>query len=364
MPRKTIFYIATLTVVVLYGQQAAGESPLWQASGRSSEGRLLEYLEIAGGADRVMIVAGFRGTKIASTQVAESLARFASEQGASTERATLLFVRDANPDGRARHTPTNARGVDLDRNFASSDWRKIPIGPQWLGGRQPASEPETRWMTQLIEAWRPSRIVVLLSDGRQGWIRTVGADPSWRDRMAAQTNLPWVDSSLPLPSGSLASWAAIDRKIPTLLVNLPGDDDALKFWESHRQLLAGIIDGPLQKSSTIAQLPRDDDMLQTTFKPNRRLVDVRWPRPDKNTELVHRDAVGAPLDRTISIRSTVPPIAAGPMTRDRVYRLPPAEHTISRSAPPVRRGPSREFGQRYPTLQHRPIPIWNAPNGR
>jgi len=313
---------------------------MWQASGKSAQGRLLEHLEIAGDANRVMVVTGFRGTRNASTQLADSLARFVLERDGLTEHATLLIVRDANPDGRAHRTATNAHGVDIDRNFASSDWRKIPAGLQWIGGRQPASEPETQWIAGLVKTWRPSRIVVLLGDGRQAWIRTVGPETAWRDRMATRTNLPWVDSSLPLPSGSMASFAAIDLKIPTLLVNLPTDDNAVKFLESQQQLLTGVIEGPLQAPNTIARSERGGTPLQASFKPKRRLVDVLWPHLSKKTEL-----------------------AGGAMASPRVYRLPAAEHTVSRNAPRVPQQPLRDASERYPTLPRRPIPIWDAPRG-
>ncbi len=364
MPRVTIFHLATLGFVVLCGSPAVAATPRWQASGRSTEGRLLEQVEIDGGTSRVMIVAGFRGTRNATTRLAESFARFASEQDLLKDRPTLLIVRDANPDGRANRTPTNARGVDVDRNFASSDWRKIPVGAQWLSGRRPASEPETQWIAGLVEAWKPIRIIVLLGDGPQAWIRAVGSDPSWRDGVAALTDLPWVDAAMPLPSGSFASWAAVDLKIPTLLINLPADDDATKFWQSQQPLITGIINNWSPEPRTIARIDRDSDSLSGQLKPKRRLVDVLWPSREEIAEIVRRAPVSEPVGRTISNRSTIGRVSSGTVGRERVYRLPPATHTVSRDAPPVRDPSSWNTGERYPMLQHRPIPIWLDPRGR
>lgn len=377
MPRFAAFLIATLSIVSICAPAAASEAPAWQTSGKSAQGRPLQHLEIPGNADRVMIVSGFRGTRNASIQVADSLARFASEQGASPDTASLLIIRDANPDGRASRTANNARGVDVDRNFASSDWRKIPVGPHWLGGRQPVSEPETRWLVGLIDTWQPTRIVVFLGDGQQGWIRTLGPDQQWKDFLTTRTNLPWVESSLAVPSGSLASWTAFDRKIPTLLLNLPADDNAVEFWRSQQQLLTGIVTSTVVASDEtvgmVAQTPRESHYKPSNLKPKRRLVDVAWPWEAEQSNLVQRTPPRQPFGHTVSSRTplgsvslqsiAVQPAEAKVDGGDKIYRFPPAEHIRPREAPTVDRQPEAALSTQYPTLPHRPIPIWVDPNG-
>lgn len=378
MPRFPAFSIAALSIVLACAPAAAAEGPNWQTSGKSAEGRPLQHVEIAGGADRVMIVAGFRGTRNASVQVAESLAHFASEQPASSDGASLLILRDVNPDGRVAHAVTNARRVDLDRNFASSDWRKIPVGSHWLGGRQPLSEPESRWVAMLVETWKPTRVIILLGDGEQGWIRTLGPDENWNQSLATQTNLPWVESSLEVPSGSLASWTSRDRKIPTLLLNLPADDNAVEYWRSQQQLLTGIITGTyndVKPAPAIVAQSQQQNFKPSNLKPKRRLVDVEWPWDEEQQGVVAQQApVRNPLGHTISSRNPLGSVSSQSMagepqlnpvgSGEKIYRLPPAEHTRPRAVPEVDRAPVASPSRRYPTLPHRPIPIWVDPNGR
>lgn len=73
------------------------------------------------------------------------------------EGVGLWLIVSMNPDGDARGTRANARGVDLNRNFPQ-DWRRSARGTFWPGSR-PASERETRGMVRFLTSVSPTALL-------------------------------------------------------------------------------------------------------------------------------------------------------------------------------------------------------------
>lgn len=117
--------------------------------GRSELGRPIDALRVGDpNGVRVLVVGCIHGSECAGIAVVRTLARVRT-------RADLWLLTDLNPDGYARGTRQNARGVDLNRNW-SSQWRGG--GRPWdtyYSGPFPFSERETRIARNLILRLRP-----------------------------------------------------------------------------------------------------------------------------------------------------------------------------------------------------------------
>lgn len=117
--------------------------------GVSEEGRPI-FVRRAGDphGTRVLAVGCIHGNEDAGISVARALARVRTS-------VDLWIIPDLNPDGRARGTRQDARGVDLNANW-SSQWHGG--GQPWdvyYAGPHPFSERETRLARDLILRIRP-----------------------------------------------------------------------------------------------------------------------------------------------------------------------------------------------------------------
>jgi protein MpaA len=182
---------------------------LWDPEiyGRSHLGNPLEVWEPSGPC-RLLIHAGIHGEEGETTVALSHALRLLSEPSPS-----CAVILAANPDGLARGTRGNARGVDLNRNFPTEDWSYNPVMHRYTldaprdvvlsPGSSPGSEPETKALMGLIELLNPEAVVALHAplaciDDDNG-----GPLGQW---LAEKTGLPLVsDVGYPTP-GSFGSW--------------------------------------------------------------------------------------------------------------------------------------------------------------
>ena len=99
----------------------------------------------------VVLIATMHGNEGATRQILTSL-----RDGRPVHGLDLWVVPVYNPDGLARGTRKNARGVDLNRNFP---YHWADLDGNYESGAKPASEPETRAMMRFLRRVRPDRIL-------------------------------------------------------------------------------------------------------------------------------------------------------------------------------------------------------------
>ncbi|SFB77300.1 Zinc carboxypeptidase [Nocardioides terrae] len=149
--------------------------------GHSAGGRPIRAWHLGTpGARKVVLVSTMHGDESRAAEVLTSL-----RDGRAVRGIDLWVVPTYNPDGKARHTRQNARGVDLNRNYPTS-WRRV--GGRYDSGRAPGSEPETKAMMRFLSAVRPAYVVSFHQplDG----VDTLTKHPAFSRRLAHALRLP------------------------------------------------------------------------------------------------------------------------------------------------------------------------------
>jgi protein MpaA len=170
-----------------------------QVLGRSLLGRRIAIFERGDptAARRVLVVGSIHGDESAGIAVANRLRSAPLPAGLD-----LWVIPSANPDGVARGTRTNGRGVDLNRNFG---WRWRPIGRRGdlqYSGSGPLSEPETRLLVRTIGRLRPD--VTIWFHQPVGVVDASGGDLAVERRFAGAARMRVL--RLPRYPGGVTNW--------------------------------------------------------------------------------------------------------------------------------------------------------------
>ena len=198
------------------------------------------------GRAEILILASIHGDETETTVVVSEALRCIPR--GDLHAAVILC---GNPDGMLRGTRCNGRGVDLNRNFPTSNWspepvhyksrandaRDIALSP----GAEPASEPETRALLSLLERLKPRAVVSLHS--ALACVDDSGASPLGR-QLAERSALPFLtEIGYPTP-GSMGTWAGEQG---LNLVTLELEDASLyTLKDRHVPILIDLMTGRIE----------------------------------------------------------------------------------------------------------------------
>jgi protein MpaA len=174
-------------------------------------------------------------------------------------KTRVVIAPLVNPDGffKKPKSRLNARGVDVNRNFATRDWKNLALAawkkkyksnPRRFPGNEPRSEPETLFQEELIRRVKPQKVLSIHSplnyldyDGPSALSLSRFPNDYTRecDRLRKQLR---ATSSGYFP-GSLGNYAGRELGIPTLTLELPSADPrkAETYWKKFSQGISTMI---------------------------------------------------------------------------------------------------------------------------
>lgn len=203
--------------------------------GTSVEGQPIECFVLGQGWDVTFILAAIHGHEPAGMPLIRRLAKYLVRQQHLLEGRKVILVPVANPDGMAHNTRFNARGIDLNRNFATANRRNTA-----RFGNRALSEPEARAINRLIQQYAPDRIVSIHQP--LACIDYDGPAEALASRMAEYCDLPV--RKLGARPGSLGSYAGLTLGIPIITLELPQYAERLDselLWEQYGSALIAAV---------------------------------------------------------------------------------------------------------------------------
>nr|CRH07680.1 putative Protein mpaA. Peptidase M14, carboxypeptidase A [Candidatus Magnetococcus massalia] len=187
---------------------------------------------------RILVIGGIHGDEYSSVSIA-----FRWLEKLNRHHSGLFHWHVAplvNPDGllQRKSSRMNARGVDLNRNFSTPNWaveapdywvNRTRRDPRRYPGTAALSEPESRWIAEEIETFKPDVIV------------SIHAPYGLLDFDGPPKNPPQKLGSLylsPLGTypGSLGRYAGMHKRIPIITIELqyagimPSKSEIRNIW--------------------------------------------------------------------------------------------------------------------------------------
>ena len=204
--------------------------------GKSVNGKDLRAVRI-GDPDaerKALVVGSIHGDERAGHDVAAALRRRAERIG----EVDLWLVRTVNPDGVARETRRNARGVDLNRNFPYR-WRENAPSSLEYSGPHPLSEPESRAVARLAKRLRPAVSVWYHQPWGEVLLPCHGPAPIEK-RYARIARFPTNRCRGQHLPGTVASWQDHRFGGEAFVVELPADGVTASGARRHARAAAAV----------------------------------------------------------------------------------------------------------------------------
>jgi len=198
-------------------------------------------------APSVLFLGGVHGDESPSVYLLLKLAQLLAEKPELCHDRKVVIAPLVNPDGffSRPQTRTNGRGVDINRNFPTKDWKQTPKN-RYYSGPKAGSEPETQFQIALMNRFKPTHIVAIHSP-----LRCFDYDGPSSDLDSMVLRLKKVSKENGLPfrryqvfPGSLGNYAGLQRQIHTLTLELPSAEPrkAPEYYGYFKDMFLDILE--------------------------------------------------------------------------------------------------------------------------
>ncbi len=239
LPKCTEFTVAlSAGSVSVYG---IGGSQAWTYTARSIchekitiggsfAGRGITAYKFGSGNKTTLFIGGLHGSEKSSVRTLEA---WVNDLEAQIQRIpadkTIIVIPNTNPDGYSLGSRTNARGIDLNRNFPSNDWSSDVYQPGGVllpggGGASALSEPESSALALYIQSVSPEVVLTYHAVARTVIYNGSGNSANLANLYAQKSGFNVSSSDQEdgifnyATTGELETWLHDSLNVPTLLI--------------------------------------------------------------------------------------------------------------------------------------------------
>lgn len=218
----------------------AGRQGVKEKLGESVKGKAIDCYYFGSGPETVIFFGAFHGDEPESASLMFQFVAHLQAHPELLKDRTAVIVPVVNPDGLAIENRRNANQVDLNRNYPTSNWNSEGWGTDYWGGPGPVSEPETKIVVELLERFQPDRIISVHAPYR--CVNFDGPAETLAELLSKENGYK-VEPSIGYPTpGSFGTYAGIEKKIPTITLELPPKDKE-DVWKDNRRALVKALRG-------------------------------------------------------------------------------------------------------------------------
>lgn len=176
-------------------------------------------------ARNILIIGVFHGEEPQGEYVIQ---KYLQDKDFSRIANHLYFIPCLNPWGKDRGLRVNNKGVDLNRNYPTKNWLETEKDENYSGS-SPASEPETKWIINLLEEINPDSILTLHAPLK--CVNYDGPAKELAERISELCDYPVVaDLGYPTP-GSFGTYCGVERNTPTITLEYDDEENYQSIYD-------------------------------------------------------------------------------------------------------------------------------------
>ncbi len=234
------------TLTPLPEQSPIDEGPIQKKTlGYSAKERPIDVYQIGTGENTLLLFGAIHGNEMGTADLMNKLlAELTANPTLISPTKKIIIIPISNPDGYYDRTDKlNAREVNLNLNFPTTDWKQYGGEEGHFAGTEPFSETESNVIKQVVEEYKPYAMIAYHSQG--GLVSPEAKEGSinlakWYGR---KTNYDYFDEWD--YAGTATRWFEETTGNPAITVELT--DHMKNDWEINREALLELVSSDLSE---------------------------------------------------------------------------------------------------------------------